>query len=144
MYFCPKTLKPLNVPSVRYKMISHHVQVVKQHIRLYQLQLLMCSNCYFLLMSAKYDDALLFSDFLRQKINFVIMTYLQTSFQLNWLNISPDGEVNIPPFGIGLRKLIIVFCRLLSILKLIIILEKKAFVLILIFCILLFCVQFQN
>ena len=36
MHFCLKILKMQNVPSIRYKMIwSHHVQVVKQHIRSY-------------------------------------------------------------------------------------------------------------
>ena len=36
MYFCLKTLKMVNIPSIRYKMIwYHHVQVVKQRLRLY-------------------------------------------------------------------------------------------------------------
>ena len=40
MHFCVKTLKLDNIPLIRYKMIwSQHVQVIKQHIRLYQLQL---------------------------------------------------------------------------------------------------------
>ena len=58
MYFCLKTLKLDNIPSIRYRMISsHHVPNVKQHIRLYYLQLLIYSknrkNCYFLQMAAK-------------------------------------------------------------------------------------------
>ena len=41
MYFCLKTQKLDNIPSIRYKMIwSHHVPNVNQQIRLYKLQLL--------------------------------------------------------------------------------------------------------
>ena len=72
-------------------------------------------NCYLFADGSKIiHDVILFSIFLRWKINFVIMTILQVTFELNWLNISREdggGKYNSSPWNKVKEIKIFKFCR---------------------------------
>ena len=65
------------------------------------------------MLAKKFMTSYFFQIFLKQKINIVIMTYLQANFQLSWLSISREilflppprlrNGVSPTPPGIGLK-----------------------------------------